>query len=109
TLSPCRPRQPIRKGMLDGIDRKAMRELRRDQDASAFRKYEDRFDHSLIRNAERVYALGLHEGPKLRILDLGCGFGYFLYGARTFGHEVVGLDVDDPYMLAVTNLLGLKK
>jgi len=102
-------RQAIRKGMFDGIDRKAMRELRKEQDASAFRKYEDRFDHSLIRNAERVYALGLHEGPKLRILDLGCGFGYFLFGARHFGHEVVGLDVDDPYMLAVTNLLGLKK
>jgi SAM-dependent methyltransferase len=102
-------RQAIRKGMFDGIDRTAMRELRKDQDASAFRKYEDRLDHSLIRNAELVYALGLHEGPKLRILDLGCGFGYFLYGARSFGHQVVGLDVDDPYMLAVTNLLGLKK
>jgi SAM-dependent methyltransferase len=102
-------RQAIRKGMFKGIDRKAMADLRKDRDSHAFKKYEDKFDHSLVRNAERVYTLGLHEGPKLRILDLGCGFGYFLYGARFFGHEVTGLDVDDPYMLAVTNLLGLRK
>jgi len=102
-------RQAIRKGMFKSIDRQGMLDLREKFQGHAFRKYEDRFDHSLIRNAERVYTLGLHEGPKLRILDLGCGFGYFLLGAKHFGHEVVGLDVDDPYMLAVTNLFGLRK
>ena len=108
-LARFQARKAIRNGMYDGIDRKAMAALRSDKDASAFRKYQDRFEHSLIRNAERVYTLGLHEGPKLRILDLGCGFGYFLYGAKHFGHDVVGLDLNDPYLLSVTNLLGLKK
>jgi len=102
-------RKAIRDGMFKDIDRDKMASLREKEDASSFRKYQDRFEHSLIRNAERVYTLGLHEGPKLRILDLGCGFGYFLYGAKHFGHQVVGLDTDDPYLLAVTNLLGLKK
>jgi SAM-dependent methyltransferase len=108
-LARFQARKAIRNGMYDGIDRKAMAALREDQDASIFKKYQDRFEHSLIRNAERVYTLGLHEGPKLRILDVGCGFGYFLYGAKHFGHDVVGLDLDDPYLLRVTNLLGLKK
>jgi SAM-dependent methyltransferase len=102
-------RKAIRKGMFKGIDRAAMLALREQYRDHAFRKYENRFEHSLVRNAERVFALGLDQLPPSRILDLGCGFGYFLYGARTFGHSVVGLDVNDPYMLAITNLLGLPK
>lgn len=108
-LNRFQARQAIRRGMFKGIDRKAMEALREKHDGHAFRKYQDRFEHSLIRNAERVYALGLHESVRLRILDLGCGFGYFLYGAKHLGHEVVGLDVEDSYMQAVTDLLGLRK
>ncbi|HLY11917.1 MAG TPA: class I SAM-dependent methyltransferase [Planctomycetota bacterium] len=102
-------RQAIKKGMFKGIDRKAMLDLREKFSDHAFRKYEHKFDHSLVRNAERVFALGLDKTPPLSILDLGCGFGYFLYGARFFGHRVVGLDVNDPYMLAITQLFGLTK
>jgi len=32
--------------------------------------------------------------PKLRILDIGCGFGYFVRIARYYGHDAVGLDMD---------------
>jgi len=37
--------------------------------------------------------LGLDRAPKQRILDLGCGTGYFLYVCRHFGHDVMGIDL----------------
>ena len=47
-------------------------------------------------SAERCYTLGLFDdGRPKRILDLGCGPGYFLCLSRALGHEVVGLDLDD--------------
>jgi SAM-dependent methyltransferase len=33
-------------------------------------------------------------GP-LRILDLGCGAGYFLYICKLLGHDGIGLDIDE--------------
>jgi SAM-dependent methyltransferase len=46
-------------------------------------------------NVERAQDLWLDRTPPRRILDLGCGAGYFLYVCKYFGHEVVGLDLDD--------------
>jgi SAM-dependent methyltransferase len=46
-------------------------------------------------NVERGQDLWLDRAPPLRILDLGCGVGYFLYVCRYFGHDVLGLDVGD--------------
>jgi SAM-dependent methyltransferase len=43
----------------------------------------------------RARALGLDRGRSRRILDLGCGAGYFLVAARSMGHEVHGFDLDD--------------
>lgn len=37
--------------------------------------------------------LGIDEGPRRRILDLGTGAGHFPLICNTYGHEVVGLDV----------------
>jgi SAM-dependent methyltransferase len=42
------------------------------------------------RRAERAGLLG---GPRRRVLDLGCGAGWFAAYLKTLGHEVVGLDV----------------
>ena len=39
--------------------------------------------------------LWLDRTPPLRILDLGCGAGYFLYVCRFFGHEGIGVDTDE--------------
>src|ERR1700719_1301948 len=46
-------------------------------------------------NIERAQDLWLDRSPPLSILDLGCGAGYFLYVCKFFGHEVLGLDLDD--------------
>ena len=43
-------------------------------------------------NIERVQDLGLPLGPPRRILDIGCGGGFFLFVAKHLGHDVVGLD-----------------
>ncbi len=43
----------------------------------------------------RAVEFGLDTRPPCRILDLGCGTGYFLTAARSWGHDVLGLDTDD--------------
>src|ERR1700726_2441270 len=46
-------------------------------------------------NVERAQDLWLDRSTPLRILDLGCGAGYFLYVCKSFGHDPLGLDLDD--------------
>ncbi|HEV2965924.1 MAG TPA: class I SAM-dependent methyltransferase [Chthoniobacterales bacterium] len=46
-------------------------------------------------NVERAQDLWLDRTSPRRILDLGCGAGYFLYICKFFGHEVLGLDLDE--------------
>jgi SAM-dependent methyltransferase len=108
-LNRFQARRAIRKGMFKGIDVRAMEELRSKFDDHSCRKYQDRFEHSLIRNAERAFKLELDRSKGLRIFDVGCGFGYFMYAAKQLGHQPVGLDIDDPYLGQVTKLLGLEK
>ncbi len=108
-LARFKARQAVRKGLFEGIDREGLTALRKQYDGHPTRKYHDRFEHSLVRNAERLFTLGLDKGPKLRIFDIGSGFGYFMYGAAQMGHKPVGLDLDDAYLSSVTTLLKLKK
>jgi SAM-dependent methyltransferase len=45
-----------------------------------------------------------------RILDLGCGAGYFLYIAQLLGHSGLGLDMDRVAMFRdITRLLGVRR
>lgn len=46
-------------------------------------------------NIERAQDLRLDRAAPLRILDLGCGAGYFLYVCSQFGHDAIGLDLDE--------------
>jgi SAM-dependent methyltransferase len=108
-LARFRARRAVRRGLFDGIDWKVLTEIRGKFDGHRCRKYYDRREHSFIRNAERIFALGLDKSSGLRILDLGCGFGYFMYAAGKFGHQTIGVDIDDPFLNEVTPVLGLKK
>jgi len=48
--------------------------------------------------------------PRLRILDLGCGTGYFLHVAKCLGHDVLGLDLDvEPVFTETLALLGIPR
>jgi len=61
-------------------------------------------------NVERAQDLWLDRSPPLRILDLGCGAGYFLYVCRFFGHEGLGLDTDDePFFRGTTAFLNMRR
>jgi SAM-dependent methyltransferase len=61
-------------------------------------------------NIRRIRQLELDLSRRKRILDLGCGAGYFLYIAQLLGHSGVGLDMDRLSMFReVTRLLGVRR
>ena len=61
-------------------------------------------------NIERAQDLWLDRSPPLRVVDLGCGAGYFLYVCKHFGHHVLGFDTDkEPLFRATTALLDVPR
>ena len=61
-------------------------------------------------NIRRIRALELDVSRPKRILDLGCGAGYFLYIAQLLGHSGLGLDIDRVSMFReVTRLLSVHR
>ena len=61
-------------------------------------------------NIRRIREVELDLVTRKRILDLGCGAGYFAYIAQLLGHEVVGLDLDDlPMFGESTQMLGVRR
>jgi SAM-dependent methyltransferase len=61
-------------------------------------------------NIRRVRQIELDLARPKRILDLGCGAGYFLYIAQLLGHSGLGLDMDRLSMFReVTRLLGVRR
>jgi SAM-dependent methyltransferase len=78
-------------------------------DARRVNRYED-VTYWMGVNVERAQDLWLDRAAPLRILDLGCGAGYFLHVCRYFGHEGLGLDTDDePLFRGATALLGVPR
>ena len=61
-------------------------------------------------NIRRIRQLELDLSRPKRILDLGCGAGYFLYIAQLLGHSGLGLDIDRLSMFReITRLLGVRR
>lgn len=59
---------------------------------------------------ERVQDLNLHRASAKRILDLGSGGGFFLFILQQLGHEVLGLDVEEPALYHdLTELFGVRR
>jgi SAM-dependent methyltransferase len=86
------PMGPLRAGLDEGC----LREIRERYAASSagYAKYAN-VDPWLRLNRERVQDLKLHRSQPKRILDLGCGGGFFLFILKKLGHSVLGLDVDE--------------
>jgi len=54
--------------------------------------------------------LKLHRAPPQRVLDLGCGGGFFLFILKRFKHSVLGLDVDrSPLFTELLNAFGVPR
>jgi len=77
--------------VLAGLDQNRLQEI---QKRYAGEKYAD-VDQWLRVNRERVQDLKLHRVPPQRVLDLGCGGGFFLFILKRFNHSVLGLDIDE--------------
>jgi SAM-dependent methyltransferase len=61
-------------------------------------------------NIRRIREVELDLSRPKRILDLGCGAGYFLYIAQLLGHRGIGLDIDRVAMFRdITRLLGVRR
>lgn len=61
-------------------------------------------------NIRRIREIEIDLVLSKRILDLGCGTGYFLYIAQLLGHEGLGLDLDElPMFGDLTRLLGVRR
>jgi SAM-dependent methyltransferase len=61
-------------------------------------------------NLTRVRDLGLDLGGRKRVLDIGCGTGYFLYICKSLGHDVLGMDLDEERgFTEMIELLGVKR
>ncbi len=61
-------------------------------------------------NIERAQDLWLDRAPPMRIVDFGCGAGYFLYVCKYFGHQVLGFDTNnEPLFRATTALLDVPR
>jgi SAM-dependent methyltransferase len=107
-LSRFQAKRIVQQGLFDQIDWKALTTLRSRFDGHPYTKFYDYKDKYLLKSAKQITRLGLHKSKGLRILDLGCGFGYFIYAAEHLGHQTMGLDLDDPLMNEVAAVLGLK-
>ena len=99
--------------IIKSIDANEFEQIRRkyavDDPGDAPPKYLD-LEHWIRINLQRVRELGLDYAPPSRILDLGCGTGYFLYINKLLGHEILGLDVDDfPMFRELTELLRIPR
>jgi SAM-dependent methyltransferase len=109
-----KPRFPLEADrIIETIDRTKFEQIREryavDDPGEDWPKYLD-IARWMDINIRRVRELELDLSPPKRILDLGCGTGYFLYICKLLGHEILGLDLDEVPMFAeLTNLLGVPR
>jgi len=100
TLHPVNKRR-----MLDDVDWLQFRDLRHKYPCRPGSPQTNRFEdivYWIDINVERAQDLWLDRARPLRILDLGCGAGYFLYVCKQFGHEALGLDTDSEALFRAT-------
>ena len=82
-----------RQGLFQPIDQLQTRFGARIPSSYPGAKYLLRHRLYLRENIVRGLQLGLLAGPPRRLLDLGCGPGYFLLLCRHWGHEILGVDL----------------
>jgi SAM-dependent methyltransferase len=86
---PARVKRQADLGRIRRLGEQMRDTLHRDPTSAA--KYSD-YRFWIPFNACRIGALSLHNSPAKRILDIGCGPGYFLASSRACGHDPYGID-----------------
>jgi SAM-dependent methyltransferase len=71
-----------------------------EHDPTSAAKYAD-YDRWVPFNVARIGALGLHNSRRKRILDIGCGPGYFMASALACGHDVYGIDTPESILTKI--------
>lgn len=102
-----------KKRVIETIDPVAFEQIRKryavSNPGADWPKYLD-LDRWIGINVRRIRQVELDLARPKRILDLGCGAGYFLYIAQLLGHSGLGLDMDRLSMFReVTRLLGVRR
>lgn len=99
-------------GAIDPVAHQALQEKYRSavltSDPTYMYKYLD-LAHWLKDKIARAFAMGLAEGPPLRILDLGTGAGHFLAVCNVLGHQTVGIDLEFPFYVDLCALMGVDR
>jgi len=96
------------------VARQRLEDLRR----TAAKRGDDGFGAKYLKSGRylrektaRALELGLHRftSPQ-RILDIGCGPGYFVFVCGRLGHDAIGLDIpDNHFYTAITGALGVRR
>ena len=73
-----------------------------EQEPTSAAKYAD-YDLWIPFNVARIGGLELHHAAPMRLLDIGCGPGYFLASARACGHDAHGIDAPPNILSSVEN------
>lgn len=64
--------------------------------------------HAWYDEAMKIAAgIGLADGKILSVLDIGCGFGYFVKACEDLGHVAQGIDMRDPMIENAALTLGI--
>ncbi len=53
--------------------------------------------------------LGLDRDPPRRVLDIGTAGGHFPFVCRHFGHDAVGIDIENPLYESIATCLGIRR
>lgn len=97
--------------MLAQIDWERAREIQQQyaNSSAGYAKYAE-IQPWLRLNRERVQDLNLHRLAPKRVLDLGCGGGFFLFILKNLGHSVLGLDINRvPLFGELLELFGVRR
>ena len=76
---------------MDGFER--LKKFKNNTGHPHYKKYFN-MNYWLRKNMQRALFLGVNRTQKrMKILDIGAGFGYFPFVSSFFGHDVVGVDL----------------